>query len=269
MPLQAVESVRLYRQIAGQIAALIAHGEYRVGAKLPPERELAGILGVSRTSVREAIISLELAGLVEVRVGTGIFVRAPATGPPRPRATAATPDTDAGPGPFELLSARAVIEGETAALAARTRSAEDIRVLRAAIERMREHEDDFVRRDAADREFHERIAASTGNGALAWVVASLWEQRGGELWKRTEAHFHTPALRAKTLVDHCAIVDAIEARDAAGARRAMRRHLSRVAREFQRRIDGAAVENHTNTVAGDPRRTGSARVRLASSSRKR
>src|SRR5204863_5684597 len=74
VPLQAVEPKRLYRQIADQLAQLIAKGEFQSGSRLPAERELAVSLGVSRTSVREAIISLEMSGLVEVRVGTGIFV---------------------------------------------------------------------------------------------------------------------------------------------------------------------------------------------------
>ena len=65
MPLHAVEPLRLYRQIAGQIAALIDNGEFASGSRLPAERELAALLGVSRTSVREAIISLEIGGRVE------------------------------------------------------------------------------------------------------------------------------------------------------------------------------------------------------------
>ena len=76
MPLTQIDSQRLYRRIAGQIAGMIDRGEFAAGARLPPERELAREPGVSRTSVREAIISLEIAGLVEVRVGNGIFVRA-------------------------------------------------------------------------------------------------------------------------------------------------------------------------------------------------
>ena len=86
--------------------------EVRLLTVLKPHRgrELAALLGVSRTSVREAIISLEIAGLVEVRVGTGIFVT-----PGRP---AADGDGDKGPGPFELLNARKLVEGEIAALAA-------------------------------------------------------------------------------------------------------------------------------------------------------
>ena len=77
MPLQTVESTRLYRQIAEQISTLIDRREFPAGSRLPAERELAVLLGVSRTSVREAIIALEFAGRVEVRVGTGIFVVGP------------------------------------------------------------------------------------------------------------------------------------------------------------------------------------------------
>ena len=90
MPLQTVEPLRLYRQIAGQIETLIDNGEFSAGSRLPAERELATLLGVSRTSVREAIISLEIAGRVEVRVGSGIFVAAQAAAA-SPR-SASTPD---------------------------------------------------------------------------------------------------------------------------------------------------------------------------------
>jgi len=235
VPLQTVEPQRLYRQIAGQIAALIDNGEFPIGSRLPAERELAALLGVSRTSVREAVISLEIAGLVEVRVGTGIFVR----GRSQDQVSAPGPTAagDAGPGPFELLSARALIEGEVAALAARTASNDDLAALRETIEQMREHEADFALRDAADRAFHERVAAATGNSALTLVVSGMWDQRRGDLWTKIEALFHTPALGAKTLRDHQAVVAALAARDPAAARQAMHRHLQRVAREFERRWD--------------------------------
>ena len=115
MPLQTVEPRRLYRQIADQIAGLIGNGEFAHGTRLPAERELATLLGVSRTSVREALISLEIGGLVEVRVGSGVFV----TAGPSSHASGG----DKGPGPFELLSARTLVEGEVAALAASTQPA--------------------------------------------------------------------------------------------------------------------------------------------------
>jgi DNA-binding FadR family transcriptional regulator len=240
VPLHTVEPLRLYRQIAGQIAALIDNGEFPAGSRLPAERELASLLGVSRTSVRAAIISLEIAGRVEVRVGSGIFVA-------QPGAAQIVGLDDDGPSPFELLAARRLIEGEVAALAARTVKKADIAQLCETVVRMREDADDFGKRDAADREFHVRIAAATGNGSLALVVDGLWQQRRGKLWSRIEAYFHTQKIREATLVDHAAILDALERRDANGARDAMHRHLARVEREFQRRWDeivpGGSVPN--------------------------
>ena len=230
MPLQTVEPRRLYRQIAEQIAGLIESGEFVRGSRLPAERELATLLGVSRTSVREAVISLEIAGLVEVRVGSGIFV----TGPAGDDASG-----DKGPGPFELLNARKLVEGEIAALAATTARPDDLAVLQQAVARMQAHVDDFAIREETDRDFHLGIAKATGNSSLELVVQGLWDQRA-ELWGRMQRHFHTEALARQTIRDHAAILAAITARDPGAARAAMHRHISRVVREFQRGVNDAA-----------------------------
>ena len=252
MPLHTVEPLRLYRQIAGQIAALIDNGEFAAGSRLPAERELATLLGVSRTSVREAVISLEIAGRVEVRVGSGIFVA-------EPGAAQIAGLVDEGPSPFELLAARRMIEGEIAAMAAKTARKADIAAMRGTVERMRETSESFTRRDAADREFHVRLAAATRNGSLALVVEGMWQQRRGKMWSRIETYFHTKKIRAATLVDHAAIIDAIERRDADGARAAMHRHLARVEREFQRQWDvivpGEAMKNGVRRSAAARKRT--------------
>jgi GntR family uxuAB operon transcriptional repressor len=230
VPLQTVEPLRLYRQIAGQIAALIENGEYAVGARLPAERELATLLGVSRTSVREAIISLEIAGLVDVRVGSGIFVTG---GSARSRRGAARQGGDEGPGPFELLAARKLVEGEIAALAAKKATAADLADLRANVERMGAAVDDFATREATDHDFHIGLAHATGNGSLELVVEGLWNQRA-ELWQRTQLHFHTRKLAERTVRDHAIILKAVADGDESAARVAMHRHLARVEREFQR-----------------------------------
>ena len=245
MPLQPVEPRRLYRQIADQIAGLIAAGEFKPGSRLPAERELATKLGVSRASVREAIISLEIGGLVEVRIGTGIFVTAAA-------AAAGGRDRDVGPGPFELLSARKLIEGEIAALAAANASDLDIEYLRENVKRMESSIDDFVAREDSDRDFHLRLAKASGNGSLELVVEGLWAQRA-ELWGRMQQHFHTAELARQTIRDHAAIVRAIAAHDATGARAAMRRHLARVVHEFERGLEGAAQAPRTAGVSSAQR----------------
>src|SRR5258706_6224899 len=130
MPLQAVDTRRLYRQIADQITALIERGEYATGQRLPPERDLAKQLGVSRPSVREALIALEVEGYVEVRVGSGVYVLGK-----RPKARRATLPADSGP--FELIKARALIESECAALAAKSASRSQVRAMEQALDDMR------------------------------------------------------------------------------------------------------------------------------------
>src|SRR3982751_5660968 len=129
MPLIAVENKRLYRQIADQIAALISRGEYGAGQRLPPERDLAKQLGVSRPSVREALIALEVEGYVEVRVGSGVYVMG------APRATK-RPALPADSGPFELIKARWLIEAECAALAAKHATKSQVRAVEEALDHM-------------------------------------------------------------------------------------------------------------------------------------
>ena len=227
MPIQAIESNRLYRQIAAQLSSLIASGEFGEGGRLPSERELATQLGVSRPSVREALIALEVAGKVEVRVGAGIFVAAR-------RPVSVTDPTSEGQGPFELLRARWLVEGEIAMEAARNAAKEDLDVVRGAVVDMQQRQRRRQDADAADRDFHLGIAKATHNSALVSVSSNLWDQGRGAIWKRMEHHFQTAELRAAALHDHRAILAALEAQDGRAARAAMRRHLERVDREFNR-----------------------------------
>jgi DNA-binding FadR family transcriptional regulator len=232
MPIKAVENRRLYRQIAAQLSALIASGEFAVGQKLPPERELAVQLGVSRPSLREAVIALELEGMVEVRVGAGIWVIA-ASGR-RAAEDAPIPPLAEGEGPFELQRARSLIEGEIAAVAARNATPADLATIHDAVDSMERLERRGQDPAPADREFHLGIAASTRNSVLHAVVQDLWDRGRGAMWSQMEHHFRTPQLRAATLADHRAILQALEAHDPREARHAMRAHLRRVDAEFAR-----------------------------------
>jgi len=254
MPIATVETRRLYQQIAAQLSSLIASGEFTVGQRLPSERELAAQLGVSRPSLREALIALELEGLVEVRVGAGIWVTATSAG--RSPNTAAQQD---GEGPFELLRARWLIEGEIAAAAAREATAADLATIRASLaemERLEKKHQDF---SSFDREFHLRIAASTRNGVLEAVVQDLWDRGRGAIWRLMEQHFQTPELRAASVADHRAIYQALVAHDPREARNAMRAHIKRVDDEFARGWERAkdreaASARATRKVARRPAR---------------
>jgi DNA-binding FadR family transcriptional regulator len=235
MPLQAVESRRLYRQIADQITALIERGEYPPGARLPPERDLAKQLRVSRPSVREALIALEVQGYVEVRVGSGVYVLGT-----RPFPAAAPVDALAeDSGPFELIKARWLIEAECAALAAKNATRPQLRAIEEALDEMDAARGRGVMPLSADRLFHRRIAEASGNSALALVVKTLWDQRTGPLFLRLERHFDTPALWSRAIEEHREIVAAIARRDAGAARAAMRRHMNHAARRFSASFEKA------------------------------
>jgi GntR family uxuAB operon transcriptional repressor len=229
-PLEAPESFsdRSHQKLAARIAALIANGEFEVGARLPAERALADRFEVSRTLVREAIIVLEMQGLVDVRGGSGIYVCAPPA--TSARSTNFMPPT--GPGPFELLRARCLIESEIASVAAETRQDSDLDRVYAALAAMREHLHDKAANEAADRLFHLRIAEASGNSVLLQMVTALWDHTKAPIWSQLEAHFHTPALRQASQDDHQRIFTALLERDAAGARAAMRAHIERVIGEF-------------------------------------
>ena len=225
MPLQAVESSRLYRQIAEQLRALISGGEFAPGTRLPAERDLARQLGVSRPSVREALIALEIEGWVEVRTGSGIYVKdASARQSAGPRAHAAR---DAEWGPLELLRARQLVEGEVAALAARNARKAQVGAMDDALARM---QDDAAAGRAprdGDEAFHTAIALACGNEVLGDTVRGYWHARRGPISARLGDHFETPASWNAALLEHVHVLEAIRARDAQAARAAMQHHLKK------------------------------------------
>jgi len=237
MPFQSIEPRRLYRQIADQIRKLIGSGEFPAGARLPPERDLARQLGVSRPSVREALIALEVEGLVEVRIGSGIYVLGPSVRAEDEDAAGGGPGAgtvDAAAGPFELMRARYTIESECAALAAKSAKKAQIAALEEALEMMEREFAQETQPIAGDRLFHLRIAEATGNGALVAVVKMLWEERLGPLYQRLEHHYDTPGLWIAAMAEHRAVLKAIALHDAAGARVAMQRHLNKAYKRFNK-----------------------------------
>jgi DNA-binding FadR family transcriptional regulator len=137
-------------------------------------------------------------------------------------------------GPFELIDARRLVESECAALAARKASAVQIRQMKAALASMNRDRSRQVVPLEGDHLFHLRIAEASGNSALALLVRTLLAQRTGPLFLQLEHHFDTPALWRAAIDEHQAVLDAIEARDPAAARAAMRRHLLQAGRRFKR-----------------------------------
>lgn len=223
MPLQSVEPQRLYRQIAEQVRSLISGGEFTPGSRLPAERDLARQLGVSRPSVREALIALEVEGVVDVRTGSGIYVMQPGS---RPNGGAAEHDQGEW-GPLELMRARELVEGEVAALAARNAKKAQIVAMAGALAQMQDEAAAGTVPRAGDRAFHNTVAEACGNEVLRDTVHGYWQARSGALSERLGDHFENPASWQAALVEHAAVLDAIRARDAIAARVAMQSHLKK------------------------------------------
>jgi DNA-binding FadR family transcriptional regulator len=220
MPFEPVESQRLYERVAEQIGRLVRSGEFPPGHRLPAERDLAKTLGVSRPVVREAMIALEIIGLVEVRTGSGAYVREQVPEPP--------PAVNAGASPSDILNARWLIEGEIAALAAERATGPDLEAIAASVPDMEREHDAGRPWSRADLGFHVAIANATGNAALAGVVERLWQEQRGAVFALLSDRVRLSENWAATLADHKAILAALGARKGEMAKEAMRAHLAQV-----------------------------------------
>ena len=218
MPIHAIEPRRLYRQIADQLRGLVESGEYAVGSRLPPERDLALHFGVSRPSVREALIALEVEGVVEVRMGSGIYVRQ--HDPQQHRSVS-------GEGPLETIRARQLIESELAAIAARHMKKPQVAGLRSALKLMQQEIASGQMPTRGDRLFHERIAQACENSVLQRIIGELFDERHSPLYEQLGNHFETAQSWTVAIAEHQAVIDAIASRSPEAARAAMSAHLAR------------------------------------------
>lgn len=225
---------RLYQRVAEELVVAIRGGEFALGSRLPAERKLAERFEVSRPTIRESIIALEIAGYVEVKGGSGVYV----TSSSESASTAVEMDL----GPFEILEARVLCEGEAAALAARFISDDELVELEQALEDMREENERGVCTEEADEKFHLIIARATQNGAMTSVCEHLWWLRNNSI---LSAHTLAKVRNSGSLPrieEHQAIYDALSQRDADAARQAMREHLNRVIVQLLDATETEAVE---------------------------
>lgn len=226
-------SGKLYRRLADAIAAEIEAGKYKVGERLPTERELADQYGVSRPTLREALIALEMLGMIEARHGLGIYV----TRAQMP-ITASAYDTEIGA--FELIEARRLFEGEAAALAAATIDDGSLAALERLLGLMAD--EDELKGEDADKEFHMVIARATGNGAIIATVENLWELRNrSPLARNILSRARGGGLQPR-IDEHRRVLEALKAHDPAEARQAMRDHLERVIEHLLHATETEALE---------------------------
>lgn len=243
MPIKIIEPQRLYRQISSQLRALILAGEFPAGSRLPAERNLSVQLGVSRPSLREALIALEVQGYIEVRMGSGIYVcDAP---PPRQEF-----DLSAEEGPLELINARALLEGEVAAVAARVGRKPQFDAIAEAIALMTAEAKAGSVPIEADQLFHIRVAEATGNGVLVGVVRRLFDLRLGPLFGQLHSHFDSIEVWEQAIAEHREILKALRSRKPELARAAMRKHM-----EISfKRLSSSLTRGRKRSAAATPRR---------------
>lgn len=213
-----METRRLYQQIADQIRELIDSGEFPAGARLPAERELAQRLGVSRPSLREALIALEIDGSVEIRMGSGVYV---SVEPAQPNGRTKS----LGESPSELMQARAALEGTTLLLAASRIDDQALETIRATLDAMRIEIEAGRKPLDQDRQFHVLIAEQSGNSVLARLVGELFDERHSPISAQLRTKFEDRDTWTHALEEHEAILTALEARDPLLAQAAMHRHL--------------------------------------------
>ncbi|GIV77331.1 FadR family transcriptional regulator [Litorilinea aerophila] len=237
----AVKKSAISEDIVANLLSLIRERELRPGDKLPPERELAAMMQVSRPSLREALRALSIMNVIEIRQGDGTYVTSLEPNLLMSHLDFVFALTDATF--LELFEARKILEPGIVAMAAARITDEEIAQLEACLARSMEktHEPEaFV---AADLELHETIARAAKNSILERFMASI-SQLGRVSRTRT---VQLPGVIQRSVQDHQAIVQALKARDPEAARQAMLQHLLNVEREL--RELGASRDDHDDDTA--------------------
>jgi len=222
MAFGTIKKSAISEDITARLLTMIKDGELKPGAKLPPERELAEMMQVSRPSLREALRALSIMNIIEIRQGDGTYV------------TSLEPELLVEHLDFifslsdstiiELFEARKIVEVGLAAMAAERITDEEIAGLEAYLARAIEHVNDHAAFLQADIELHEAIVSAARNTFLKRFMASIYHL-GHASRSRT---VQIPGVVQQVVEDHQAIVLALKARDPHQARQAMLQHLNNV-----------------------------------------
>lgn len=218
-----LEAKRLYQEIGTQLKDMLSSGQYPVGSRLPPERDIAAQFGISRAIVREALIMLELENLIDVRKGSGVYV---INLPNSNRSTTSSKDDI---GPFEMLQARQLLESNIAAFAATQIIKSDIADMRKALQQESEALASGQDNYDGDEMFHMLIARATQNSVLEDMVRELWLRRQySPMWQKLHNRIADHTYRRDWLEDHQKILQALQCKDPQAAYQAMWQHLENV-----------------------------------------
>lgn len=219
---------RMFWKIVEKIEALIDSGLYPPSSRLPPERELAESFNVSRPTIREAIIALEVRQRVEVKTSSGVYVLE----------SEKEKQDSVTVSPFELTQARALVEGEAAALAALSITEEELGLLERTLEAM----EAGIEAEKADREFHLIISKATKNNAILLAVEQFWALRDSQANIKVAYSSVCSQSDQDRLEEHRAIYYALKKRDTQAARAAMHSHFNRLINSLFAMSEAQALE---------------------------
>jgi GntR family transcriptional repressor for pyruvate dehydrogenase complex len=243
--LRAPEGRRLYEQLEQLLRVYVQEHELRPGDRLPSERALAGALKVSRVSLRQATVSLEVQGLLEVRHGGGIYVRSLNVDPERLKTMLTLrrrlPD---------VLEAREAIECMLSRLAAQRRTDTDLAAIDASLRAMAVDIDKGGVGEAADQRFHTAVAHASKNKLLRDVMKALADP----IQETRLESLGEPGRPPRSLADHRRIAEAIRRQDPRAAEAAMRRHLKIVSDIRLMRWTPAELDESADSPNSPPRR---------------
>ena len=229
---------KLYQQIARAISVAIAGGRYAPGERLPSERELADEFGVSRPTIRDAMIALEFQGLVEARPGSGVFVAA---------ASAANESDEPGISALAIAEAQRLFEGEACALAAACISDDQLASLERLLQAL-SSASEAEQSEELEQQFHLTIARGSGNAAIVSGIEDLWQMRQQSPSCTTTLR-RVRAQPEASLSEHRKILEALRSRDSKRARLALHDHLNRVIDELLNLAESDAVEQTRQKMA--------------------
>lgn len=220
-----IRTKRLYEQIADEIVRFMREGGMEPGSRLPSEIDLAKQLGVSRPSVREAMIALETAGLIEVRTGDGTYIRRmPGDHFRMPWAQ----EDDPGPGPREQYATQQILECEAVAIAAEVISDDDIDRLEDIVDRMARRIERGQNPVEEHMDFHISLARASGNGLIAGYVRDIWLMRQEPMWDVLRGHAEIPESLKAGVESRRELIECLRKHDAKKAKEVMHQHFLRM-----------------------------------------
>lgn len=205
-----------------QVRAYLAHADLPEGDRLPPERRLCALLGISRGDLRKALSVLEAEGQLWRRVGKGTFVGGPPLADGRDLAA-----IKAATNPSEVMQARLLLEPEIAREAALHASAADVARMHQCLVNSRACEA-WRQYESWDNQLHRTIAEASANATLVYLFDTLNAIRRAVVWGRLRAAPSRPPADHHSFAEHALIVAAIEDRDRNAAAQRMREHLRTV-----------------------------------------